>query len=218
MVASRLVTAIETLEPGPPIAIACDSLLFTYLEFDASLDRRKRALRSWCTARLRRIICGGLDLLPYTGRFETLLDELPLDLREVLDANRKTIGSESIQNAFWRELLRSRKRGETGIGSSTDGRFIRSAFPRRVRLSRRELFLIEHRIGLPQSRGEREQLPYTERFDQLYRALASTFPDLRLCCLTRHEFWVAIVRIMKRVPRGRKHVPAVTQSNLPFQF
>ena len=137
---------------------------------DPSSDRLRELLRHLGVPR---------DDLPYTDQFDSLKAQFESDSGESLSPE-----------AFWRRLSIAGKRG----GGSETGRRRGSPPPELTRAEQLELLRL-----FPDGIGNRDQLPYTKRFENVYRH----FNQLTRRKLTKHEFWRALSSLAKcsRKPR-----------------
>lgn len=114
------------------------------------------------------------DALPYTDEFDRLKSKYERH-------NNTTIGDAD----FWQLLSRIGKFG----GAAKEGG--RKRAPRTPTLTHEQQ--LEILRLLPDGTGRRDDLPYTEKFDELYRR----FNKLTRSSLTKHEFWRGMSRVAK---------------------
>jgi hypothetical protein len=158
----------------------------------------------WLREYWRRKICGGVDSFAYTKKFDDLYEEFSAVHARVLPALRMSTRAESRKSALWLTLLNMRKSGLL----STFGRRADAAL---TPASAQEVRIARLYIALPQSRSERERLPYTNLFDDLFaRFVRECRRNGVMSSMTNHEFWRVIVRIMKS--ERRKEVPQLFPS------
>lgn len=114
------------------------------------------------------------DALPYTSEF----DDLKATFAESTDL---TWGNAE----FWQALSSIGKEG--GLGTKTN----------RKRAPRAPTLTTEQQLELlrlfPEGIGSRDQLPYTEKFDDLHKR----FSQLTNLTLSKHEFWRVLSRVAK---------------------
>jgi len=159
----------------------------------------RRHLIDWVVGRLQTSLVGGLDLVPYTERFEGLFDEVISAHGEALRQYARSILAPTTRNAFWRLLLHVRKSGELGIVKPNPRRRAhrqpaQSPMVIAVPAGR----IIETRVEMLASRSELENLPYTDQFDELYCQISTSGAGSPASAFSKHQVWVAIVRFMKR--------------------
>lgn len=128
------------------------------------------------------------DQLPYTDEFSALKTRFS-----------RLSDSELTDNEFWRLLTRVGKRG--GLARSKSRKKTVPAPPLKI----------EHQLELlrllPDGIGSRDQLPYTEAFDNLHRQ----FSKLTKTDLDKREFWRVLSRAAKR---SRKPQPVFESAPL----
>ena len=120
------------------------------------------------------------DALPYTSTFEKLKAEF-----EELTRTRLSL------QAYWKLVARTAKKG--GLASS--GKKKRAPATRRATKEEQ----LEILRLLPDGTGERDNLPYTRRFDDLHKR----FTVLTGSHFTKHEFWRVISSVAKRSQKSR---------------
>ena len=132
------------------------------------------------------------DAIPYTDSFTELKDEFSSQS----DTNLSN-------HQFWKLISKAAKKG----GLSTPGKKKRAP---KTRKPTRDQELEILRL-LPDGIGSRDDLPYTRRFDELYKH----FSDLTGTRFSKHEFWRTIASVAKK---SRKPQPLFTNAplgNLP---
>ena len=144
---------------------------------------------------VRRLLTESLsprDALPYTAEFDTLKE-----------CFRDRTGHGLSDAEFWRMLWQVGKRG--GIGRP-EGRRRAPRTPSLTREQQLELLRL-----FPEGIGERDNLPYTRRFDELHRQ----FSKLTRTRLSKHEFWRAVDRVAKRSKKPRPIFERAPLGGLP---
>jgi hypothetical protein len=188
------------LGPRPDTGITLSELLDGQLRlFEVPLtpnvqDTIRSALE-WLVNRWQLRLAGGLDSLPYTSDFDTLYDDFTREHGRVLPSLIEVTRAESRKNAFWMVLLNLRKSGRLrAVVRRND------AMP--LEVSDLEMSVARSGMLLPLARSDRERLPYTAEFAEIFGRFQRechrrSFPS----SLNRHGLWRVVVRIMKSEPR-----------------
>lgn len=132
------------------------------------------------------------DGLPYSEAFEELKKKYETEAKSKL-TNHK----------FWKLVSKTAKKG----GISVPGK--RKIAPKTRKPSRdQELEILRL---FPDGIGSRDDLPYTKRFDGLYKR----FSELTGTRFTKHEFWRAILLIAKKSRKPQPLHSSAPLGNLP---
>lgn len=135
------------------------------------------------------------DKLPYTAEFDRLKRRFESRFRRDIS-----------ETDFWRLLARVGKRG----GFARSARRRRSP-PTPSLSTEQQLELLRL---LPDGIGNRDQLPYTEEFDDLHRR----FSRLTHTRLDKHEFWRAVCRVGKRSRKPQPLFATAPLGGLPKEL
>ena len=135
------------------------------------------------------------DRLPYTDEFARLKKKYETRLHEQITDSQ-----------FWRSLVRVGKRGGLARGKS---RKTKVPSPKLTTEQQLELLRL-----LPDGIGSRDQLPYTEEFDNLHRQ----FSKLTRTNFDNREFWRVVSRIGKRSRKPQPIFQTAPLGGLPEEL